>query len=366
MAEHTWSHSYPWDPREGAADGTDRIMLGTSYDGTTMDGYSYQWSNDPLEATTRAIELKYDASDLTVKNAMLQICVDDFQALSWGSNFTVTLNGKDAPFIAEVLNQIDQTGPVVQIISIEIPQGFYEDVASGSLSLFIDETTGVGDGFAIDFVKLLVNYSRTSYISTVEGMVRDEVGQPMEGATVRVLGTKNIVTTGPNGKFTAEVVSGLNAFRASKDGYIESYDFIIAPVGKTVQLDDMYLFPGQGQPDTNYSYFADGDAWSDASAWATEELEKADSLGLIPDVLYGEDLTKPITRAEFAAVAVKVYEGLSRHSALPVVNNPFTDTKDVEVLKAYNANIVAGISTDRFAPDALLNREQAATMLSSI
>ncbi len=101
-----------------------------------------------------------------------------------------------------------------------------------------------------------------------------------------------------------------------------------------------------------------------ASDWAKPELEKAKELGLIPTVLDGADLTKPITRAEFAAVSVKAYEKLSGTAAIPAVNNPFTDTKDVEVLKAYNTGITSGVSADKFDPDALLNREQAATMLT--
>lgn len=35
------------------------------------------------------------------------------------------------------------------------------------------------------------------------------------------------------------------------------------------------------------------------------DLRQADELGLIPECLEGTDLTAPITRAEFAAVAVK-------------------------------------------------------------
>ncbi|MDR1541679.1 MAG: S-layer homology domain-containing protein [Clostridiales bacterium] len=103
-----------------------------------------------------------------------------------------------------------------------------------------------------------------------------------------------------------------------------------------------------------------------ASDWAKSELEKADALGLIPDSLKGADLTKPITRAEFAAVSVKAYEALSGTAAIPAVNNPFTDTKDVEVLKAYNVGITAGTAEDKFSPDVLLNREQAAVMLTRV
>ena len=107
-------------------------------------------------------------------------------------------------------------------------------------------------------------------------------------------------------------------------------------------------------------------AWGNASGWAEPELKKAEELGLIPEVLRGTDLTKAITRAEFAAVSVRVYEVLANTTALPVINNPFTDTKDVEVLKAYNAGITAGTAKDKFSPDVLLNREQAAAMLTRV
>ncbi len=101
-----------------------------------------------------------------------------------------------------------------------------------------------------------------------------------------------------------------------------------------------------------------------ASDWAKAELAKADELGLIPEVLDRADLTADITRAEFAAVAVKVYEALSGTAALPNTANPFIDTADIEVLKAYNLGITTGVSATEFAPDTLLNREQAATMLT--
>lgn len=107
-------------------------------------------------------------------------------------------------------------------------------------------------------------------------------------------------------------------------------------------------------------------AWGNASSWATEELKKADELGLIPDSLKKEDLTKPITRAEFASVSVKVFEALSGTKAIPAINNPFTDTNDVEVLKAYNLGVTTGTASDKFSPNMLLNREQAATMLTRV
>lgn len=103
-----------------------------------------------------------------------------------------------------------------------------------------------------------------------------------------------------------------------------------------------------------------------ASDWAKTELEKAEEYGLIPDVLKNVDYTQSITRAEFAAVAVKTYENLSGTKALPAVSDPFTDCKDIEVLKAYNLGVVNGVSSTTFEPDTLLNREQAAAMLTRV
>lgn len=105
---------------------------------------------------------------------------------------------------------------------------------------------------------------------------------------------------------------------------------------------------------------------SEISDWASNEIEVAYDKKLIPEILIGEDLTQSITRAEFAAVSVKAYELMANTKALPAVNNPFTDTKDVEVLKAYNTGITTGISATEFAPNTLLNREQAATMLTRV
>ncbi len=44
-------------------------------------------------------------------------------------------------------------------------------------------------------------------------------------------------------------------------------------------------------------------------------------------------MTKPITRAEFAAVSVKLYEKLSATIATPASINPFKDTNEQDVLR---------------------------------
>ena len=133
----------------------------------------------------------------------------------------------------------------------------------------------------------------------------------------------------------------------------------------------VYLWWGDSDRGTRTSYSniaTTGLRGETASPWTADQkiFERAEALGLIPDSLRGSDWTKPITRAEFAAIAVKVYESLSGVKAIPSVVNPFTDTTDIEVLKAYNVGITAGTAADKFSPNVVLNREQAATMLTRV
>jgi len=109
-----------------------------------------------------------------------------------------------------------------------------------------------------------------------------------------------------------------------------------------------------------------GTPWSNAAAWAVPELQTAVNDGLYPDALRGADLTQPVTRAEFAAVAVKLYETLGSTTAPVSPSGTFTDTQDINVLKACALGITDGVGGGLFAPDVSITREAAATMLTRV
>lgn len=100
-----------------------------------------------------------------------------------------------------------------------------------------------------------------------------------------------------------------------------------------------------------------------SSDWAKPEIAKASEIGLIPDSLKNADLTKPITRAEFCELALLLYEKSTGISPSPVSPNPFTDTSNPQILKAFALGITQGTSATAFSPNVLINREQCATML---
>jgi len=133
-----------------------------------------------------------------------------------------------------------------------------------------------------------------------------------------------------------------------------------------VRLTDMKEYPSGDYPGAEIDAIAGLNVKPVSSTWAEPEIEDAFEMDIVPEILEHAVLDEPITRLEFAAVSVKVYESLSGTKALPSIVNPFVDCADVEMLKAYNLGITVGVSKTEFDPDTLLNREQAATMLTRV
>ena len=97
------------------------------------------------------------------------------------------------------------------------------------------------------------------------------------------------------------------------------------------------------------------------SDWAKEEVNKAREHNLLTDKVQS-NYTENITREEFCELMIKLYEAITNKQAI-YGNNPFTDTDNIEILKAYHLGIVNGYKDDIFAPNMYINRQQMATML---
>jgi hypothetical protein len=159
--------------------------------------------------------------------------------------------------------------------------------------------------------------------------------------------------------------------RSYYGGIVTNVEAAAYEVKARYSFDSRYYFYEMVDTTTYYSDYSNVikhnmPAWEKASDWAVGELKKAQQQGLIPDSLVGGDFTKAITRREFAAVAVKLYENLSGKKAVAAATNPFTDTKDAEVLKAYNTDLMVGTAPDKFSPDVILDRQTAATALTRV
>lgn len=99
-----------------------------------------------------------------------------------------------------------------------------------------------------------------------------------------------------------------------------------------------------------------------ASPWAQPEIDKAKEIGLLTTNT-SMFFTTNITRGQFAELVVNMVEKTLDKEIESAPENTFADTNETSILKAYNANIVNGITETEFEPKSLITREQIATML---
>ena len=99
------------------------------------------------------------------------------------------------------------------------------------------------------------------------------------------------------------------------------------------------------------------------SEWAEWYVREAHNRSLVPENLLSR-FWEPITRAEFTHLAVYLYETVTDTEITGRVT--FIDTDDVNAQKMAYLGVVRGMGGGRFDPYGLLDREQAATMLSRL
>lgn len=208
----TKPHRFPYKPSPDDPDGTDRIMIPSSYIyGTkaSTDGYTRATKrpdNDP-----RPVVLEYDLGRVVPKAALLRLFVDDFQSGVFRTAFQATLNGERARFMELALNSLRQTGPIGKLITVEILPEYVRLLSSGKLTILIDDpATAVGDGYAIDFAELVINPRQLRHVGTVHGTVTDKVTRkPLPGAVVSAGGAAS-ATTDKAGRYSlSNVAAGL-------------------------------------------------------------------------------------------------------------------------------------------------------------
>jgi len=100
-----------------------------------------------------------------------------------------------------------------------------------------------------------------------------------------------------------------------------------------------------------------------ASTWAHDGINTAYSHGFIPQALQS-NYTQATTRAEFAALAVQLYETVTGREITQ--RTEFNDTTDVNVQKMGGLGIVTGIGGGYFAPDRTITRQEAAALLARL
>lgn len=98
------------------------------------------------------------------------------------------------------------------------------------------------------------------------------------------------------------------------------------------------------------------------SKWAAAAIQKATKHQLISDELLNYYKSN-ITRKDFSRASIQLYEALTGVKAVAPKTNPFVDTADGYILKAYELGIVQGGAQGKFAPNNPVTRQDISIML---
>jgi alpha-tubulin suppressor-like RCC1 family protein len=266
---------------------------------------------------------------------------------AWGDNEygqigDGTVNKYDGEYpVPNVIEDNNKYAPVKIMDSVvSVSAGGYHTAAiksDGSLWVWGNNNDGqIGDGTAstMDVLTVVVDRSKHSPVKIMDSAV---------AVTAGASHTMAVKSDGSLWSWGSQTGVG-----AADDSHV--------PV-KTM---DSVMLPGQASTlPSSLRHFK-------SSLWAADELRQAEELGLIPNALRDIDLTRPITRAEFAKIAIIIYENLKGERTLLPSASPFTDTNDYDILRAYRTGLMVGVSGSQFAPERILNREQAATALTRV
>jgi len=228
-------HRFPWKPLPGTAAGTDRIMLGSSFRSGEYgaDGYSStancscppNWAacENRLAAMPTPILLQVGKLPAKVNEVLVQMFVDDFQAPRFHSQFQVSLNGTRIPSFEYAINSLDQTGPIGKLVTFKLLPEYWPLLKSGEVKLFIDDpTTHIGDGYAVDFARILVNPNGLKYQVSLSVKVVD-ADQHTPIASANVSAASESTSTDSAGKCQLSALpAGLVVATAAAPGYDES------------------------------------------------------------------------------------------------------------------------------------------------
>jgi OOP family OmpA-OmpF porin len=241
---HPWPDINKIPP--AAPPGTDRIMIGSAEIPGFGDGYSGALGSCLIEkqlpsgssglpeveasckkerqlTMPQPIVLHVGALPPKINEVLFQIFADDFQPVPLHSHFQVSLNGTRIPSFEYAINALDQSGPIGKLLTLRLLPEYWPLLQSGTVNLLIDDpTTHVPDGYAVDFVRILVNPHNFKYQVSITATVVDaDKHTPIAGATVTA--ALESAATDRTGKCELKgIPAGLVIATASAPGYDEN------------------------------------------------------------------------------------------------------------------------------------------------
>lgn len=114
------------------------------------------------------------------------------------------------------------------------------------------------------------------------------------------------------------------------------------------------------------SFAPPASALTDVSSWAEPDVMAASAAGLMPDTFAALAAKSSVSRAEFCAVALNLYEAERETTVKRTSKVYFDDCDDPDVNTAYEMNLISGRGNGVFAPDESVSRQDLCVILDSV
>lgn len=146
----------------------------------------------------------------------------------------------------------------------------------------------------------------------------------------------------------------------------EKYGFIGTEGEAYINIDNNLSFVDRKSEEEYYKrvlkIFKISEKYPDRSDWAADELSQADEIGYIDSVKF-IPMQSNIKREDFCNMIVDFCEKYLGKE-ISSTSNPFKDTENEKVIKAYANGIIAGVSGNEFAPNDKITREQMCAIMT--
>lgn len=114
------------------------------------------------------------------------------------------------------------------------------------------------------------------------------------------------------------------------------------------------------------SFVPPASALTDVSSWAEPDVMAASAAGLMPDTFAALAAKSSVSRAEFCAVALNLYEAERETTVKRTSKVYFDDCDDPDVNTAYEMKLISGRGNGVFAPDESVSRQDLCVILDSV
>jgi len=180
------------------------------------------------------IVLMVGALPTKISAVVFQIFADDFQSPVYGSHFQIALNDTRIPNFEYAINSLNQSGPIGKLVSLKLLPEYWPLLKSGTVKLSIDDPTShVQDGFAVDFVRILVNPHDFKYQVSLTATVTDaSSNKPIVGAMVTA-GLSSALTDTQGKCALKGIPAGLVVATANAPGYDQNSVPVDLPAGQS-------------------------------------------------------------------------------------------------------------------------------------